>query len=70
MIEYMKKNLSGLERRVDIDQGYGMMQEGERKLKYQQIMEDIQGEMEEQLKNRILSEFDQCLKLDTGWGKS
>ena len=69
MIENMKISLSKLSRYIEIDNGYGVMYEGDRRNKYQRIVTDLQNDIDQKFQNNYSNTLDSYLTMKEGWGE-
>ena len=69
MIENMKISLSKLSHYIEIDNGYGVMYEGDRRNKYQRIVIDLQKDIDQKFQNNYSNTLDSYLTMKEGWGE-
>lgn len=69
MIENMKISLSKLSHHIDIDNGYGVMYEGDRRNKYQKIVTELQKAIDQKFQNNYTNILDSYLSIKEGWGE-
>lgn len=69
MIENMKISLSKLSHHIDIDNGYGVMYEGDRRNKYQRIVTELQKAIDQKFQNNYSNILDSYLTMKEGWGE-
>ena len=69
MIENMKISLSKLSCYIEIDNGYGVMYEGDRRNKYQRIVTDLQKDIDQKFQNNHTNTLDSYLTMKDGWGE-
>lgn len=69
VVKMINNNISKLNSHINIKNGYALLQEGEKRKRYNEIIEEIQENIDLQFKERVSSTFDECLKLESGWGE-
>lgn len=69
MTENMKMSLSKLSYHINIDNGYGLMCEGERRNKYQEIVTELQKDIDQKFQNNYLNTLESYLTMEVGWGE-
>lgn len=69
VVKMINNNISKLNTHINIKNGYALLQEGEKRKRYNEIIEEIQENIDLQFKERVSSTFDECLKLESGWGE-
>ncbi len=68
VIEKIKNNVLNLKQHINIDNGYGMLQEGENKERYKKIIEQIQKDIDQHFKEHISNTLEYYLNLEDDWG--
>lgn len=69
VVKMINNNISKLNTHINIKNGYALLQEGEKRKRYNEIIEEIQENIDLQFKERVSNTFDECLKLESGWGE-
>lgn len=69
VIEKMKSNILNLKQHINIDNGYGMFQEGENKQKYKEIIERLQNDIDQHFKEHISNTLEDYLNSEDEWGE-
>ena len=69
MVENMKISFSQLSYHVNLDNGYGLMYEGERRNKYQKIVIELQKDIDQKFQNNYSNMLDSYLTMQEGWGE-
>lgn len=69
VIEKMKGNLLELKQHINIDNGYGLLQEGDNKQRYKEIIEQLQKDIDQHFKEHISNTLEDYLNLEDGWGE-
>ncbi|RKJ44027.1 hypothetical protein D7X98_13625 [bacterium 1XD8-76] len=69
VVKMINNNISKLNSHINIKNGYALLQEGEKRKRYNEIIEEIQENIDLQFEERVSSTFDECLKLESGWGE-
>lgn len=69
LIEKMKSNVLKLKQHINIDNGYGMLQEGNRKQRYKEIIDQLQNEIDQHVKEHISNTLEDYLNLEEEWGE-
>ncbi len=69
LIQKMKSNILKLKQHINIDDGYGLLQEGDKKQRYKEIIEDLQKDIDQHFKEHISNTLEDYLKLQEGWGE-
>lgn len=69
IIERMKSNILELKQHINIDNGYGMLQEGENKQRYKEIIEQLQKDIDQHFREHISNTLEDYLNSEDGWGE-
>lgn len=69
MIENMKSSFSELSHHENINNGYGMMCEGDRKNKYQKIVVELQKDIDQKFQDNYSNTLESFLSIEEGWGE-
>ncbi len=69
IIEKIKGNILNLKQHINIDNGYGMLQEGETKQRYKEIIEQLQKDIDQHFKEHISNTLEDYLNLEDEWGE-
>lgn len=69
VIEKIKGNVFNLKHHINIDNGYGMLQEGENKQRYKVIIEQLQKDIDQHFKEHVSNILGDYLNLEEGWGE-
>lgn len=69
MVENMKSSFSKLSRHVDIDNGYRVMCEGDRRKQYQRIVTELQQDINQMFQNNYSNTLNSFLIIKDGWGE-
>lgn len=69
VIERMKSNILELKQHINIDNGYGMLQEGENKQRYKEIIEQLQKDIDQHFREHISNTLEDYLNSEDGWGE-
>lgn len=68
-IKKMQDNIFKSKVHVNLINGYGLLQEGEKKQRYNDIVEQLQGEIDRQFKCQITNTLEDYMKMEDGWGE-
>ena len=69
VIEKMRENIFKSGQHIDIDNGYGLLQEGDKKQRYKEIIERLQKEINQHFKDNISNTIEDYLSLEAEWGE-
>ena len=69
LIEKMKSNVFRLKQHMNIDNGYGLLQEGDNKQRYKEIVEQLQKDIDQHFKEHTSHTLKDYLNLEEGWGE-
>ena len=69
VIEKMKENIFKSGQHINIDNGYGLLQEGNKKQRYKEIIDQLQKEIDQNFKEHISNTIEDYLSLETEWGE-
>lgn len=69
VIEKMKSNILDLKQHINIDNGYGMLQEGENKQRYKEIIEQLQKDIDQHFREHISNTLEDYLNSEDEWGE-
>lgn len=69
VIERMKSNILDLKQHINIDNGYGMLQEGENKQRYKEIIEQLQKDIDQHFREHISNTLEDYLNSEDEWGE-
>lgn len=69
MIENMKSSFSELSHHVNINNGYGVMCEGDRRNKYQKIVAELQKDIDQKFQDNYSNTLESFLSIEEGWGE-
>ena len=70
MISAMKSNVKNLKKRTNIGEEYSMMQEGEKKKRCKEIIEDIQNEIDQHFQIHISDTMESYLEKEDSWAEN
>lgn len=68
-VKGINNNILKLNNHINIKNGYAMLQEGEKRERYNEIIEEIQKNIDSCFKEKVLDTFEEYLKLENGWGE-
>lgn len=69
VIERMKSNILDLKQHINIDNGYGMLQQGENKQRYKEITEQLQKDIDQYFREHISNTLEDYLNSEDEWGE-
>ena len=69
VIERMKSNILDLKQHINIDNGYGMLQQGENKQRYKEITEQLQKDIDQHFREHISNTLEDYLNSEDEWGE-
>ena len=69
LIQKMKDNILKLKQHINIDDGYGVFLESDKKQRYKEIIEELQKDIDQHFKEHISNTLEDYLKLQERWGE-
>lgn len=68
-VEKMKANIFKSGQHIIIDNGFGLLQEGDKKQRYKEIIEQLQKDIDQHCKEHLSNTIEDYLNLEAGWGE-